>query len=771
MTGTISNPEKRLWRTGALFPRQLSYVHVFLVGLVLRLLYLWQASRNNEILDYPIVDASVYVGWAQSILSGHVLWSEPINYTPMYPFYLAFWFFFFGNATRFVFLLFHVLGAIQAVMLGKAAEAVWDRKTGLLAGFIAALYWPFVIIEASFFCESFALWTLSLGLFFLGRYAHDARTRDLFVSGSFIGIAGLCRANMLLCLPVLACWLAWDAARAGIRNAAPGSAAVLRGLRLAVVFLLPVIILSAPISLWNYHRVGSPILRTQAGACLYLGNNPDFDGLIVPPGIEWNNLSNEPLRAGQTLLHDRERFWVGKTIGIIRHRTRDWLVLQARKLSMHLGAFEISQEIDIYRFRRFSSALNLPVWPGFGFVASLALAGMALAIRRRQRTAAPLGLFAAAYFLSIFPFQVASRFRLPLALVAIPFAAYAIVSLVQPSVFRNKRRLAISLLGVAALYAVVAPDYTHVRGRNTIRYEYFVGEKRFHHGDLPGALQALSESAAKYPADADSLLLAGDIHFARGDTGQASACFQEAEKRQPRNAPALMGMARCAIMQKQFDKAESLLQRCLTDWPNSMQALVLLNNVYFVKGDWRMAEKTLMQMHTYVSCPVKMTFRLALVYERLGEIEQAVAVYDKIAGDSFQDRPDRARAAFSAATLLWRHGKNPGGALKRWKDLAAGPACFFTPLAARLAGECDDRTLLAGYNNETRKQGEQYIAYTMGLAAWMRGDIAAARSRFEEVLATRQARNLKQWRLSAPEYWAISDLARLDKLSRQTPPR
>ncbi len=752
---------RRAWMK-AVLPARLSYWHVFFAGIALRLTYLWQASHRNEILDYPIVDASVYVAWAQDILSGHILWSEPVNYTPMYPFYLAFWLFLFGNASCFIFMLFHILGAIQAVALGRVAELAWDRKTGLVAGFIAALYWPFIIMEASFFCENLALWTLAVGLLFLVRYARRAGTGDLLAAGAFIGVAGLCRANLLLGMPVIACWVAWDATIAGIRANKPKSAATLHGVRLAAAFLLPFIIMAAPVSLWNYHRVGSPMLRTQGGICLYVGNEPRFDGLIMPPGVEYDDLSNEPLRANQSLLHERERFWIGKTMDVVRNHTRDWLALQARKLSMHLGAYEISQEIDIYRFRGFSSALALPVWPGFGFVAPLALAGILLSLRLRQRAAVPLILFAAAYFVSIFPFQVASRFRLPLALAAIPFAAYALVSIAAPALFRDRRRFSAALIGLAVLFALIVPDYTHARARNVIRHEYFVGEKRYHLGDMTGALLALSVSAAKYPSDADSLLLSGDIHVSQGETGQAEACFREADRRRPRNIPALMGMARCAIVEKRFEEAKSLLQRCLAEWPNSMQALSLLNDICFLEGDWAAAEQVLIQMHTYVSCPAKMTFRLALVRERLGKIGEAVATYDKVADDSLQDAPDRTRAAFSAAALLWRYGLDRDLAVERWRGLAGGPANFYSPLAARLAGELDDTALLAAYSAEMRSEGRAYITYTIGLAAWLKGDVAGAREKFEHVLSIRQARELKPWKLLTPEYWAMTDLERLE---------
>ncbi len=374
---------------------RVEYLAVFFVALLLRAVYLLSAWQGNELIDYPIVDAMVYVEWAKDILNGELLWAESSNYTPIYPLYLASWFSVLGDRTFSIFLIFHLIGAAQAVIIGLIAEQAWDWKEGLLAAFLAATYWPFVVFEASFYAEAFALWNASLGILLLMRAARTNSFPGLFAAGFFIGLAGLARANLLLCFPVLCLWLAIRQLRAQRQGSSDGASTkvgvrrVFSAARPAIALALPVLLLSAPIVAWNLRVTGRPILRSQSGVTLFLGNNPDFGGLVVPPGVQWRDLMIEPLRAGKTTSLEKEDYWQERTLAVIQDRPADWIALQWKKLSMHLGAFEVSQEIDIPAFRTASPILALPFWPGFGLVMPLALAGIGVALRRPRAPARP----------------------------------------------------------------------------------------------------------------------------------------------------------------------------------------------------------------------------------------------------------------------------------------------------------------------------------------------------------------------------------------------
>ena len=155
-------PIRRIcWSSG-----QIGYLHVFALALVFRLAYLTQAWMTNPLIDVPIIDARAYFIWAQQVLDGQFLWPELQIYTPVYPYFLALCFGIVGNNLEMVFVLFGILGALNAVTIGKIAESVWDRPTGVIAGMIAALFWPLVLFEATLHAETLTVWSLCCGILF-----------------------------------------------------------------------------------------------------------------------------------------------------------------------------------------------------------------------------------------------------------------------------------------------------------------------------------------------------------------------------------------------------------------------------------------------------------------------------------------------------------------------------------------------------------------------------------------------------------------------------
>jgi tetratricopeptide (TPR) repeat protein len=750
---------------------RIEYIGAFFLALLLRGIYLQGAWYGNELIDYPIVDAEVYVTWAKEILQGKLLWSESSNYTPAYPLYLASWFRFLGDRTFAIFLAFHVIGAAQAVVIGLLAEEIWDWKEGLVAAFLAATYWPFIVFEASFFAEPFALWTASVGLLLLVRSARTKSSLGLFAAGLFIGLASLVRANLLLCFPVMCLWLAMGPMRAGrgrTRTAEseeseqPESTVLRRALlaaRPALVFALPLLLLAAPIVAWNLQVTGRAILRSQAGLTLFLGNNPDFGGLVVRPGVEWRDLTIEPLRADKTTSREREEYWNARTLAIVKSRPGDWLALQWKKLSMHLGAFEVSQEIDVSRFRRSSSILALPWWPGFGVVMPLALAGIFVVLRRREREATPLLLFAALYFAALLPFQAAARYRLPLLLALIPLAAHLVVwSWERARAFEWREWLPAGLV-LALGFALVLPDYTDLAGRNNVRHDQFVARKYQARGDPDRALQKFAEAARIDARDADSPLWMGQLRFERGEFARAKAHYVESRRRYQPNPEALHGLAHIAMQEEDYGEARRLVELASAEWPHSQPGLRLQKEIARRQEDWETVRATLLALRAYTSVPAAELFELGSVEGQFGNYEGAIDVHNQIAANVLFGAQDRSRALFTNGALMWRQFGDADSALDAWGLLVDRRDLFFGALAAYLVGVLDEAELLARFPE--RGGTGQFVTYTRGLAAWMRGDAVGAREAFRAVIDQRGAASLARSRRTVPESWALADIEKL----------
>ncbi len=753
---------------------RISYLHIFLFALVLRAAYFLQASHCNELFDYPIADAHVYVSWAQQIAAGNMVWWEPSNYTPMYPLYLAAWFFLFGPRPEIIFLAFHVLGALQAVAIGKMAEIVWSRRIGLVSAFLAASYWPFILFEATFYAENFAVLTLSLCFLCFAIYTDRGRLPWLLGAGLFVGLSSLVRANMLVCLPAMALWIIWDLASKRTDSAAISTGGALKTVvyRL-LLFLLPALLLSVPIAAWNWRIAGTPILRTQAGSCLYMGNNPDYGGLIVPLGTEWKNLIREPLLAGKTLVAEKEKYWIHRTVQTIRTRPGEWLVLQAKKLLMSIGAFEISQEIDIYRFKKMSGLLRLPIWPGFAFLGSTAAVGLLLSLLQRQRKPGFLTIFAVAYFVALFPFQVASRFRLPLVVALLPFSGYYVLSFVEYLRERNCRKL--FLLVAAGLFAalVITPDHTELRSRNVVKHWFFIGMKRHAQHDMKGAMNAFIQAMVEDPDDPDPLLPMGTINLRSGSVEKAKACFVESYCREPRNPEALLGLAQCAIAEKRLDDALGLVSEALLHWPNSLKALHILYGLHVARNDWEMARLALEQMHSYVNCPTSVIFLQAAVAERIGDCDEVIRLYDEIVEKPSSSSFDRDKAAFFAGATCWRYRRDRGAAQDRWNRIGQHGRTFWGPIGDYLTRKLPEKQMIAAYSESDRETGGDYMTYALGIVAWMRGESLTAESCFDQLCSKMSVGHGEDAEENVLARWATLDLAVLgrEETMKQHPSR
>ncbi|MEI6809748.1 MAG: tetratricopeptide repeat protein, partial [bacterium] len=559
--------------------------------------------------------------------------------------------------------------------------------------------------------------------------------------------------NAVLCLGALACWLAWDTIRHRLGFVAAASRLLL--------LLLPMAAMSFPIMMWNLKLTGSPMLRTQGTECLYIGNEPDFGGLIVSPGWEWTNLETKPLLEGRTLALERGSYWLDKTIDIVRTRPVAWLALQGKKLLMQLGNYEVSQEIDTYRFKNSSSLLGCVLWPGFGYLFPLAVAGIVLAISRKEARAVPVWACAAVYLISILPFQVASRFRLLLVVPLLPFAAAFLVDVVDRIRSRQFRPLLVAGAGLLVAYAVVLPDYTGLAGRNIIDHWLFVGKKRMSCGDIDGAINAYTISAEQLPGRVDSMLQMGYAHLWTNGIEKASASFTEARRRNESCAEALLGLAGCDARSGKDDAAVTRCREVLQRWPNSREALRLLQGIYFRQENWPTLELVLNQFRTYVNWPPDTAFQLARISVLQGNSNRALTLYEELAAAGHIGSFDRSRALLLAGILKWRTEGDVQGATLLWRRSLEMGDKNISPLAACLLGKIKpDELAIPGPGYDWKEAG-MYRFYVLGLSAWMRGEMPAAVGQLERVVATRHADKLKQHEMSLLESWAVADLAKI----------
>jgi tetratricopeptide (TPR) repeat protein len=742
------------------FPRRIvrsGYFWIFLAGLLLRGAYLADALARNELIRFPLVDAGVYVNWARDILAGKWLWYDVSNYTPGFPLWLAFWIGLLGWHPAAHFAVFHLLGAAQAVVLGKTAELVWERRIGIATGWLAAAYWPFIVFESTYYAEAFAIMNLVMALYPVVRWVRQGGGMGWLVwAGFHLGWLTLVRANAFVCSLVLAAWVVWHVARTGggsgwaLRRQATAAAAAL---------LLPTLLMCAPIVMWNWKISGQATLRSEGWLSIYVGNNPDYGGLVVPAGVRWLDLVYEPVRAGVTLSRQKDSYWHDQVRKIVTERTGSWARLQVRKALMLAGRFEISQEIDIGIYRAAARVLSWPVWPGWGVVGPLAAVAIAAMCESKEaRRGLPLAFCAAAYFASIFPVQVAARYRLPVVITLLPLAGWTLIWLFD-SVRHREWHAAARGGAVLSMACLVAwPDWLGLRREQIINQWYLVGVKRYDEKDEAGALAAFEQGTLSNPSDPDCPLESGRIFLDEGEPAKARAAYEKSHNNFPRGPEAIIGLGNCALAENHPGEAMRHAAEALQVAPDDMDALDLGMRASMARGDWVAAAMICREMSSYPTGSASVLFSEALAWVHAGRQEEALRVYDDIAATRWFSAPERARAAYLGGVAAWHSTHDKAAAVKRWQLILHDDATFFTPLAELLTGAKAPKDALAEIPAGLQGISREYVVYAQGLAALFDGRTDEAQRCFESVLASRNAKRLAARDQYVTEIWSIEDL-------------
>ncbi len=401
-------------------PSWTRYAAVFLFALVLRAVFLHQWS----VLPYLSAlssDAWAYDRQAMEILSGGLLRGSAFYQSPFYPYFLAAVYKVVGHHPAAVLWLQAAADAGSCVLAMLIGERAFGRRAGVWAGLLCALYRPFIFAAAVPGKETLAVFSTLLFALLALKAAESGRGRDYFFCGLAGGWAALLRSNVLL-LP--AALLLHLFLRGGSGRARKAVFPLLLGAALPVL----------PVTLHNLAASRDFVLiNYNGGFTFFLGNNPSATGAgIYPAGFSSNPLFEESqpaalaeLAAGRKLKPSEiSRYWLRRGLSFIVHDPWRWLKLTAAKLYLFWNRYEIPDNYDLQfiggNFR------TLLAWPlvSFALLGCLGAAGLFLC---RRGEAAGLGaLLFLAYLLSLLPFWMADRYRLPAAALLLPLAAGAL---------------------------------------------------------------------------------------------------------------------------------------------------------------------------------------------------------------------------------------------------------------------------------------------------------------------------------------------------------
>jgi 4-amino-4-deoxy-L-arabinose transferase-like glycosyltransferase len=301
--------------------------------------------------------------------------------TPLYPLALAAMRLLPGPLPWLVALLGAVAGATTVLLAGLAASRIFGARSGLAAAVAAAL-WPHAVIHDTALQDT-ALYAalfggvLVLHLRLVRPRAGERAVAPALAAGVLGGLAVLTRVALL---PSVVCLIAWTALVRRDRRL------VLAGVGLGALSLV-----LAPWLARNATRIGAPVLTSDTGRSLWLGNNPETFSVYPRASIDraeeraWAALP-ETARAGVRDLADDELAqdaW-------FRGQALDWIIANPAAAAVG-GLRKAAATFSPWFNPRGSPAkqvVHLLTWTP----AAILAVGAAWRQRRRWRELGPVGL-------------------------------------------------------------------------------------------------------------------------------------------------------------------------------------------------------------------------------------------------------------------------------------------------------------------------------------------------------------------------------------------
>jgi hypothetical protein len=481
----------------------------FLVAFAVRLLYLL-SIHNAPFFQHLQTEPLHYHQWASLILEGHAP-SAPFEQSPGYPYFVAAVYTLFGASATAVALVQALLDAVTCTLLVVIGARWFGMRAGIIAGVLAVLYGPFVYFAGELLPSTLYNFT-SVAAIAAGAFGAATMAGCLWTSALFV------RSEMVLVLP----FVLFDAWIRGGRRAL---------WKTATPLLVGVAILVAVNAAGSGQFV---LLTTSAGVNLWLGNNPDADGVNPFVYGPLKRVAAE-VRATASTGVDVDRTFRRYAGTFIRDDTDHALRLLWKKLLWTLNDRELPNSDDIEWVTAQSWLFWRPVFPlSFGMLLPFACVG-AIWLGRQWRMYAPLGGLLLSGLVTGVVFFTNARFRLILVPPILLLAAVAFDRL--PAMFAARDQQRRALLGAAAAFTIGAiiawGNFYGVRTYRIPQLSVNAGVIEREAGEFESAVKHLREGLAGDPYDGIAWIHLALALEQQGDVDAAREAYRAAQARLP----------------------------------------------------------------------------------------------------------------------------------------------------------------------------------------------------------------------------------------------
>ncbi len=625
------------------------------VAAVALLFRLWHLAEFARLPWFRVLqmDAKYHAEWAARLVHGHGADPQVFFRAPVYPYFLALLQSITGEVLWTARLVQIALGLLTVALVHRLALRLLPGRWSLAAGMLAALAWVPILYETELLLEPLVAFLTTLVLFLAVRTGRPPGIPALLGWGALVGLATATRPNALVLLPLLPLYAAVLSFRASVAPRASGRPAGhgprsvpsrakrsrapwLRWLlRPVLVFGLGFLVPILPIWLHNA-RHGDPatVLAWQGGINLYLGNNPAANGWsATAPEMrtDWQGGFEDAIRiaverTGDATLRPSQvsSYWAREAGRFWRQDPQRAIGLTATKALLFWGNAEIKNNEDPRFLRHTMASLRwLPV--SFGLLAPFALVGLVLACRAGARFRL-LAAFAAAWFLSIVPFFVCARYRLPVTPILPVFALLAIRSATQWIRARRWRSLLPAAAAVLALYPLLYAPRAGVDSGGFFQAWRNLGDAESELGNWNAAVDAFQQSVGLNPRYVAAWNNMGLALQQLGRLAEAEHSYRAGLAAEPGHPTLRKNLGLVLEAQGKLPEAEETYREVLRDQPQAWDAVLLLAGALEKQGKREEAAAACRSALQQEPRLVPLRERLATLLRALGRPDEADAV-------------------------------------------------------------------------------------------------------------------------------------------------
>jgi tetratricopeptide (TPR) repeat protein len=622
---------------------------LFVGAFALRLIAILQL-RGTPVFDVLMGDGRQYDTWAQQIAGGQWMGTDVFYQTPLYPYALAVLYKIAGHHLLLVRLAEAVLGAASCVLLAVAGSRFFDRRAGLAAGGLLAVYAPAIFFDVVIQKSSFDLFLMTLTLALLGEFLARPHWKWLAAAGVAIGAFMINRENARVFYPIVAGWLALG----------PWTTPIRTRVNWIVVFTAAVGATLLPVGLRNYHVGGQFLISTsQLGPNFYIGNHAGAPGVYEPLVIDRGDVAYERADAaslaqaatGRTLSPGEvSDYWMARGLDFARQQPGAWLSLMQRKLLMTFTGAEIADTESVEAYAEYSWLLRVLQWANFGVILPLAVFGL-WQTRREWRRLSVLYASMAGMALAVAIFYVMARYRYPLVPLLILFAGAAVAGL--QALRRDSPRS--WLPGLAAALAVAVLANTFMRETYDGTYNN-LGAELTRAGRSAEAVPLLEKAVAAAPTYAAARFNLGVALNETGDKARALEQFSAAVAARPDYFEARSSLALALAEMGRSEEAMAQFETAVRLRPDSAEALCNLGQALAQFDQPQQAMDRFREALRIKPGYPKAHAGLGAVLQQQGRLADAIKEYQA----ALQTNPDFAEAHSTLALALAAAGDKPG---------------------------------------------------------------------------------------------------------------